>query len=123
MERRRSNPVYAARWVNLSIGVAACAAMAALMSAIFNNTSHKLVLPLLFIAVMVFAALRFGALAGIFGGLAAAMIFSYFLFTPIGSFRVDKDTARSNIGWMLLIGIPASYFLDAGRGSGPLKKG
>ena len=66
--------------------------------------------PLLFIAVIVFAAMRFGMLASAIGSLTATLVFAYFLFTPIGSFRVQKGEARTNLAWMLLIGVPAGYF-------------
>lgn len=79
-------------------------------------------MPLLFIAVLFVAAMRFGAMSGIFGGLAAALIFAYFLFTPIGSLRVERSPARDNLGWMLLVGIPVSYFVATSREDVPVKK-
>jgi hypothetical protein len=37
-------------------------------------------------------------------------LFAYFLFTPVGSFNVQKGQARTNLIWMLLIGVPVGYF-------------
>jgi K+-sensing histidine kinase KdpD len=97
------------------IGTLLCASLALVMSLIFSTTSVRATLPLLFIAVLFVAAMRYGAMSGIFGGLIAALIFAYFLFTPIGSFRVERSPARDNLGWMLLVGIPVSYFVATSR--------
>lgn len=97
------------------IGTLLCASLALVMSLIFSTTSVRATLPLLFIAVLFVAAMRYGAMSGIFGGLVAALIFAYFLFTPIGSFRVERSPARDNLGWMLLVGIPVSYFVATSR--------
>jgi hypothetical protein len=64
--------------------------------------------PLAFSAVLLLTARGFGARAGIFGTLAAAFVFAEFLFSPMGSLRVASAAARSNLGWMLLIGIAFS---------------
>lgn len=104
------------------IGTLLCASLALLMCMVFNGTDVRAAMPLLFIAVLFVAAMRYGAMSGIFGGLAAAIIFAYFLFTPIGSFRVDRSPARDNLGWMLLVGIPVSYFVATSREDLPLKK-
>jgi K+-sensing histidine kinase KdpD len=104
------------------IGTLLCASVATLMSLIFSGTSVRSTLPLLFIAVLFVAALRYGAVSGIFGGVVAALIFAYFLFTPVGSFRVERSPARDNLGWMLLVGIPLSYFVATSREDAELKK-
>lgn len=100
------------RHLQVLIGVILSALMAALLVSFFPNSTFRANIPLLFIAVMVLISLRYGAAAAFFGALASAAIFAYFLFTPIGSFQVMNEAARTNIGWMLLVGIPISYFLN-----------
>jgi K+-sensing histidine kinase KdpD len=104
------------------IGTLLCASLALLMSLLFGSSPVRATLPLLFIAVLFVAAMRYGAVSGIIGGLVAALIFSYFLFAPIGSFRVERSPARDNLGWMLLVGIPVSYFVATSREETHLKK-
>ncbi len=65
--------------------------------------------PLLFSVVLLIIALVFGARAGIIGTLLAAGIFAAFLFQPLGRLRVLDEGARTNLGWMLLIGIGFSF--------------
>jgi K+-sensing histidine kinase KdpD len=65
--------------------------------------------PLFFPGVLLLTALRFGARAGVLGTLAATLVFAEFLFRPLGSLRVANAAARSNLGWMLLIGIALSF--------------
>jgi K+-sensing histidine kinase KdpD len=65
--------------------------------------------PLLFIVVLLLVAGLFGARAGILGTVLAALVFAAFLFGPIGSVNVSSDSARANLGWMLLSGIVFSF--------------
>ena len=65
--------------------------------------------PLFFTGVLLLTALRFGARAGVLGTLAATLVFAEFLFQPLGSPHVASALARSNLGWMLLIGIALSF--------------
>jgi K+-sensing histidine kinase KdpD len=76
------------------------------------NNSERAVLPLIFLAVVITLALRFGEGAGILGTLIAAGIFAYFLFSPVGSFHIGNEVAKTNLGWMLLVGISASFLLS-----------
>jgi K+-sensing histidine kinase KdpD len=75
-----------------------------------RGSSLRPSVPLFFIVVIIFAALRFGMLASAVGSFLATLLFSYFLFTPVGSFHVQKGQARTNLVWMLLIGVPVGYF-------------
>jgi K+-sensing histidine kinase KdpD len=102
-------------FVTVSLGAGFCAALAALMSIAFPTHSQRAVLPLLFIVVLIAISLRFGAAAAIIGGIAAAAVFALFLFAPFGSLRVSSPEAKTNLGWMLMIGIPASFFLATSR--------
>ena len=117
MEERRANPVPKVAPLKTTAGVALCVTVAAIMSAIFAGHPYRSWLPLLFIVVIMFTAARFGPLAGLLGATLAAVVFAYLLFTPVGSLRIDMSAARENVGWMLLIGIPAGWFLAASQSS------
>jgi K+-sensing histidine kinase KdpD len=65
--------------------------------------------PLLFTVILLAAARLFGARAGVIGTVLAALVFAAYLFNPLGNFRVASDVARSNLGWMLMIGIAFSF--------------
>lgn len=100
------------RRLDIVVGVGLCAVAAALLAELFAGRSSQNLIPLAFVAVIVFLAARYGATVGIFGSLAAALIFSIFMFAPLNSVRVRDDAARANIGWMLLAGIALSYLLS-----------
>jgi K+-sensing histidine kinase KdpD len=97
-------------WLNALIGCLACAICATLLILVTRGTPYRPMIPLFFIAVIVAVALRFGMIAVTLGSVLATMLFAYFLFTPIGSFRVQKGEARTNLVWMLLVGVPVGYF-------------
>jgi K+-sensing histidine kinase KdpD len=65
--------------------------------------------PLAFTIVLLSIALLFGSRAGILGTVLAATIFAAFLFQPLGNLGVLDTSARSNLGWMLLIGVSFSF--------------
>ena len=67
-------------------------------------------LPLLFIVVIVLAAIRYGIVAGTMGAFVATLVFAYFLFAPIGSLHVERPESRTSLAWMLMIGVPTGYF-------------
>jgi K+-sensing histidine kinase KdpD len=96
--------------INALIGALLCAIVAAVLVFVTRGSSLRASVPLMFIAVIILVALRFGMLASVLGSLLATLLFSYFLFTPVGSFRVQKGQARTNLIWMLLIGVPVGYF-------------
>ncbi|HSM85437.1 MAG TPA: DUF4118 domain-containing protein [Candidatus Limnocylindrales bacterium] len=99
-----------------AVGALLCVLGAVLASAIADGHSWRSTVPLAFTIVLLAVAVIFGARAGIFGSVLSALVFAGFLFTPLGSFRVVNDAARTNLGWMLLIGISFS-FLFAPSGS------
>ena len=96
--------------IDTAIGAAMCGIAAAALSLLMENVPGKPLLPLLFIIVLVAAALRYGVLSAILGSVLATSIFAYFLFVPVGSFAVKKGDARNNLAWMVVVGIPAAYF-------------
>jgi len=104
--RLRSAPL-----VDAAIGAAVCALAAVGTSMVAAGHPWKNLVPLVFTVILLVIAGIFGARAGICGSVAAALIFATFLFAPSGSFIVASDSARSNLGWMLLIGIAFSFLL------------
>ena len=65
--------------------------------------------PLIFTVVLLVTPSFSERRAGILGTVLAALVFARFLFSPVGSIQVANDSARANLGWMLLIGIGFSF--------------
>jgi K+-sensing histidine kinase KdpD len=74
-----------------------------------ENHPWKDVVPLVFTVVLLVVAAIFGFRAGVLGTVLAALVFAAFLFGPTRSLGVASDSARSNLGWMLLIGLVFSF--------------
>lgn len=90
------------------VGGLLCGAAALGVSGIASGHSWQNVVPLGFSVVLLAVAFFFGTRAGILGSLLAAVVFASFLFSPVRSIHVTSEAARSNLGWMLLIGISFS---------------
>jgi K+-sensing histidine kinase KdpD len=95
--------------MDAAIGGALGAIAAVIACAVAGGHSWKNMVPLVFTAVLLFIAAVFGARAGILGTVLAALVFASFLFAPTGSVSVASESARDNLGWMLLIGIAFSF--------------
>jgi K+-sensing histidine kinase KdpD len=95
--------------IDAVIGGLLCSIAAIAASAISNGHTWKSVVPLIFSVVLLLNARLFGARAGLLGTVLAALVFASFLFSPVGSIQVANDSARANLGWMLLIGIGFSF--------------
>ena len=91
------------------LGSAVCGLAALGFSAVASGHTWKNTVPLVFIAILLTIAAMFGVRAGIIGTVLAALVFATFLFGPGGKVSVASDAARTNIGWMLLIGIAFSF--------------
>ncbi|HKF21592.1 MAG TPA: DUF4118 domain-containing protein [Candidatus Angelobacter sp.] len=109
VENTESTRLRKLRRLDVMIGGLFCAVAA--LGSCFLAAGHpwQASVPLVFSAVVLLTAMRFGARAGIAGTLLAAVIFAIFLFKPLGSFRVASETARTNLIWMLLMGIAFSF--------------
>jgi hypothetical protein len=84
--------------------------IAALATGSFASShSWRAEVPLMFTIVLLLVALIFGAWAGVVGTVLSALVFATHLFSPLGQLRVANDAARSNLGWMLMIGIAFSF--------------
>lgn len=95
--------------IDFLIGGLICAVTALGSCMLAAGHPWKVWVPLFFTGVLLLTALRFGAHAGVLGTLAATLVFAEFLFRPVGSLRMASAVARSNLGWMLLIGIALSF--------------
>lgn len=96
------------RRIDSLIGGVVCAAAALGASALAAGHPWQVWVPLAFSAAPLLIAWFLGVRAGILGTLLAAAVFAFFLFSPVGSIHVASEAARSNLGWMLLIGIAFS---------------
>jgi K+-sensing histidine kinase KdpD len=90
------------------IGGLICGVAALGVSGIASGHSWQTDVPLGFSVVLLAVAFVFGTRAGIVGSLLAAVVFASFLFSPVRSMHVASQAARSNLGWMLLIGVSFS---------------
>src|SRR5438309_1840737 len=111
--RTAAGKVRSARLIDATAGAIISGLAAVIASALSQGHAWKNLVPLVFIVVLLVVAWLFGARAGIFGSVLAALIFAAFLFAPSGSIGVVNDNARSNLGWMLLVGIAFSFLLAA----------
>ena len=96
-----------------AMGVILCTTAAGCFSLLFHESSFKRYLPLLFISIILLVAVRFGTWAGVVGTLLSSVVFAMFLFAPQSSLMVSDLTARSNLIWMVVVGLILSYFFAA----------
>lgn len=97
--------------INLAVGTLLSAVLAALLTFLFHKSAIRGFLPIAFIVVLVLLSRQFGLAVSLAGSLSAAIVFSLFLFPPVGSARVENDAARMNIAWMILGAVAVSYLL------------
>jgi len=95
--------------MDAAIGGMVCGIAAIGFSAAAGGHEWKNIVPLVFTAVLLVIAAFFGSRAGILGTVLAAMVFASFLFGPTGNLQVANESARANLGWMMLIGIGFSF--------------
>lgn len=95
------------QWGTCSLGTIACTIVAAGLIPIFNSSSLKSFLPLIFLLIIGLVAFRFGRAAGVLGTLASAFLFADYLFEPEG-LAVADPVAREHLIWMMIIGIVIS---------------
>ena len=95
--------------MDTALGGLVCALAALALSAASTGHTWKNMAPLIFTVVLLIIAGLFGSRAGIIGTVVAAMVFAGFLFNPMGNIQVADETARGNLGWMMLIGIGFSF--------------
>ena len=79
------------------------------LSLVTGDYHWRTLVPLAFTIVLLLIAVLFGSRAGIVGTIIAGTIFAAFLFQPLGNLSVMDSSARSNLAWMLLIGVSFSF--------------
>ena len=99
------------RPIDVALGTSLCTLLAVLASYLFARSSWRGLLPLAFVAVVLLLAKRFGVTVSLTGSLAAAVVFALMLFAPLRSPRIDDDTARMSLGWMIVGSVALSYLL------------
>ena len=91
------------------IGAVLCGLAAVAASVVAVGHSWEVSVPLVFVAILLLIAAVFGARAGLLGTILAAIIFAAFLLRPSGSLQIGSDAARTNLAWMLLLGISFAF--------------
>jgi hypothetical protein len=107
LERACNVPQRTLRVLSTTAGIFVCVLLALAASLLFP---HNSLVPILFTGIIFAVAWLFGSGAGMLGALASAAVFAYYS-TPVGSLRMANASARSNLEWLLLVGISASYLL------------
>jgi len=98
-------------WLRSSLGAASCTAVAGCLIPIFGGNAYRAMVPLFFLLIILYVALRFGHVAGIIGTICAALVFEIFLFEPTLSLAIDNPSARHHLISMVILGICASEIL------------
>ncbi len=99
------------RFLNPMLGFVICTALALTLSLLLRETRVRVLIPFGFLTVIIVASKLWGRLAGVLGTAAAALVFSFFLYNPMGSWIVNDDVARANLGWMVLAGMILAHLL------------
>ena len=97
------------RPINIALGTVLSIVAAILTSILFVRSSWRGLVPLAFVVVILLLAKRFGVTVSLTGSVAAAVVFAMMLFSPLGSRRVQDDTARLSLGWMIVGSVALSY--------------
>jgi K+-sensing histidine kinase KdpD len=93
------------------LGMAISAVLSVLATVVFRERPSRVLVPAGFLIAIILVARLWGRVAGVLGTATAALVFAFLLFNPVGSWIVNDDAARTNLGWMLLGGMALSYFL------------
>lgn len=104
-------------WLRSSLGAASCTAVAGCLIPLFARNTYQTIVPLFFLLVILYVAVRFGHIAGIIGTICAALVFEIFLFAPRLSLAIESRSARNHLISMVILGICASELL--GRRKAP----
>jgi K+-sensing histidine kinase KdpD len=95
-------------WLRSSVGAASCTAVAGCLVPVFSGTKLSPAVPLLFLLVILYVALRFGNIAGIIGTVCAALVFASILFEPRPSLAISSPLERNLLFSMVILGVCAS---------------
>lgn len=104
-----------AGWFRSSIGAVSCNLAAASLVAIFWTSPRRSLVPLIFLFVVSYVALRFGHIAALIGTIGAAFLFASVLFEPRPSLAMSNPIERDLLYSMVIVGICASEILGRRR--------
>ena len=102
-------------WFRSSIGAVISNLAAASFVAIFWASPHRSLVPLIFLVVVSYVALRFGHIAALIGTIGAALLFASVLFEPRPSLAMSNPIERDLLFTMVILGICASEILGRQR--------
>jgi K+-sensing histidine kinase KdpD len=94
-----------------ALGLGFCTAAALVVTGVSVPRPWRVFVPFAFIAVIVLLAARYGMWVAVLGSVVTSLIFAYFIFPPLHSFRVEDKMERSAIAWMILGGVVVSFLL------------
>ena len=89
-------------------GIGFCLCAAVMLSLIMRDADSRVAAPLLCTFAVMAASFLWGRAAAIFGGICATLIFEFFLFPPIGSFRVSDPAERLALALLAWIAVIAA---------------
>lgn len=96
-------------------GFILCTSAAGVLTAVFRGRGGAEAAPWLLLLIVPFVARYLGSPGAMLGVVAAALIFSAFLFQPIGNPSVEGKSPKESLLLMLSLGVPTAYFV--GRSS------
>jgi Kef-type K+ transport system membrane component KefB len=99
------------RTVGPVFGIIVSVVLSVVFTLIFRERPSRVLIPAGFLIVITLIARMWGRVAGVLATATAALVFAFVLFNPVGSWIVNDDAARTNLGWMMLGGMAISYFL------------
>ena len=103
--------------LRVACAVALTSGIAALLSVILQSQEleFRAKLPFVFLILIVIVAKKMGEAAAILSTIAAALVFAFLMFQPLGSFGVVAKTARSSLAWFLLGGMVCAHLLSPAK--------
>ncbi len=103
--------------LRVACAVALTSGIAALLSVILQSQEleFRAKLPFVFLILIVIVAKKMGEAAAILSTIAAALVFAFLMFHPLGSFGVVAKTARSSLAWFLLGGMVCAHLLSPAK--------
>lgn len=94
-----------------AVGLVLCSAFALLAAVTLPSHPWRVFAPLAFAVLIIMLSARYGLLVSVLGSVVTALVFAYFAYAPIGSFRVENASERSSLGWMILASVSLSFLL------------
>jgi K+-sensing histidine kinase KdpD len=104
--------------LRVPLGTCLCVFVSGVITALSRNSSIKTLVPIMFLWLIIFVALKFGSLAAALGTLIAGGTFAFYLFAPFHSLLVADPIARGNLMSMVLLGLIVAHFLPPPSNNG-----